>query len=136
MKPIFVDTAAWLALVNKSDLFHQKARSVRDALIEQHFTFVVTEYVLVETANALSRPPLRAAAIKLLLTIQKSKDIDTVAISREIYTKAFELYSARPDKDWSFTDCTSFVVMKAQGIKEAFTTDHHFQQAGFSILLK
>jgi len=45
------------------------------------------------------------------------------------------LYQQRPDKEWGLTDCISFVVMQEQGISEAFTSDHHFTQAGFTILL-
>lgn len=59
MKPIFVDTSAWLALINKSDYLHHKARKVRDDLIAQGSRLLVTDYVLVETANALSRVPFR-----------------------------------------------------------------------------
>jgi predicted nucleic acid-binding protein len=42
----------------------------------------------------------------------------------------------RPDKWWSLTDCISFIVMQQEGLTEALTTDHHFEQAGFKILLK
>jgi len=41
----------------------------------------------------------------------------------------------RADKDWSVTDCVSFVVMEQHGMKEALTADHHFAQAGFHALL-
>jgi hypothetical protein len=47
-----------------------------------------------------------------------------------------ELYAERPDKGWSLTDCIFFVVMRQQGIIQALTGDHHFEQAGFSALLK
>ena len=49
---------------------------------------------------------------------------------------ATHLFAERPDKDWSLTDCISFVVMQEQGICEALTADHHFEQAGFVALLK
>ena len=55
----FVDTAAWLALVNKSDNAHQKAREVRDDLMKLQMHFVTTDYVLLEVANALCRIPFR-----------------------------------------------------------------------------
>ena len=45
------------------------------------------------------------------------------------------IYEQRPDKTWSLTDCISFVVMNQEGIHQAMTADHHFEQAGFSILL-
>jgi uncharacterized protein len=49
--------------------------------------------------------------------------------------RALQLYDERPDKEWSLTDCLSFVVMKEAHIREALTTDHHFEQAGFTVLL-
>lgn len=51
-------------------------------------------------------------------------------------SQGIELYSQRPDKNWSLTDCISFQVMKSFGITEALTGDHHFEQAGFVALLK
>ena len=41
----------------------------------------------------------------------------------------------RLDKEWSLTDCVSLAVMEKEQIKEAFTSDHHFEQAGFVKLL-
>ena len=49
--------------------------------------------------------------------------------------KALTLFEQRPDKEWSLCDCTSFVVMQELGITEALSTDHHFDQAGFTALL-
>jgi predicted nucleic acid-binding protein len=133
---VFVDTSAWLALVNKSDIFHLKAKEIRDNLVKNKVKFVVTDYIIVEIANCLSRIPLRSAAIQLISFIKASEQIEIVPIGREIYDEAWDLYSRHQDKEWGFTDCTSFVVMNRNGIKQAFTTDHHFEQAGFTILLK
>ena len=135
-RKVFVDTAAWLALVNKSDSAHQKARTVRDALLKVHIQFVVTNYVMVEIANALCKVPQRETAVKLINSIEMTKNIQIVEIDKEIYKEAWQVYSTYLDKDWSLTDCMSFVVMREKGITEAFTTDKHFEQAGFNILLK
>jgi len=136
MKTVFIDTVAWLALVNKSDALHQRARAVCDDLIRSGVSGIVSDYVLVETANALSRPPLRSAAVKLISAIQTAEDIRVIAVTRELYMKAWKLYSDRADKTWGLTDCASFVIMQEYGIKDAFTADRHFEQAGFRILLK
>jgi predicted nucleic acid-binding protein len=135
-RKVFVDTSAWLALVNKSDAAHQKARKVRDTLLKFHSQFLVTNYVMVEIANALSRIPYKETAVKLISSIEMSENIQIIEINKEIYKKAWQVYSTYLDKGWSLTDCTSFEVMRERRITEAFTTDKHFEQAGFDILIK
>jgi len=136
MKTIFVDTSAWLALINKSDHLHNHAKKVRDDLIAQGSRFLVTDYILVETANALSRIPFRKAVIALISFIQSSEDIQVIQIDKGLFDESWRLYFDRLDKEWSLTDCASFVVMTGMGLMEAFTSDHHFEQAGFNILMK
>jgi hypothetical protein len=59
-----------------------------------------------------------------------------VPASKQLFRAGFDLFSRRPDKDWSLVDCISFVVMKQRRLKEALTTDQHFIQAGFRALLR
>jgi len=59
-----------------------------------------------------------------------------VIITPELLEKSYQLYCFRADKEWGLTDCTSFVVMETVRMNRAFTADRHFEQAGFSILLK
>ena len=59
-----------------------------------------------------------------------------VAVDQVLESSAWRLWNARSDKDWTFIDCASFVVMQQQGLTDALTTDHHFEQAGFVRLLK
>lgn len=135
-RTVFVDTVAWLALTNKSDDLHAEAQKVRDKLVKHQVQFVVTDYVLVEIANALSKIPFRSAVVQLITFIQQSENIRIFEVDKGIFNEAWDLYSTRMDKEWSMTDCISFAVMKQIGINEAFTTDHHFEQAGFTILIK
>ena len=53
-----------------------------------------------------------------------------------VHELGIERYVARSDKEWSLTDCISFVVMEREGIREALTGDRHFEQAGFVALMK
>ena len=62
--------------------------------------------------------------------------VKIVAPDQALLDRGLALYRARPDKDWSLTDCISFVVMEREKIAEALTADHHFEQAGFLALLK
>ena len=132
---VFVDTSALLALINKSDTFHVKAKNIRDILLRDNIQFIVTDYVIVEVANSLSKIPWRPSAIQLINSIQLSENIRVVEINKEIYNEAWGLYSNRTDKEWGLTDCASFVVMKRYAITVAFTNDHHFEQMGHNILL-
>jgi predicted nucleic acid-binding protein len=57
-------------------------------------------------------------------------------VAQKQFDRGMDLYERRPDKDWSLTDCISFIVMKEKKLTEALTTDHHFEQAGFAVLLR
>jgi len=133
---VFVDTFAWLALVNRSDESHEAACMSRDQLEQQKTRLITTDYVIVEVANSMARLPLRMVARKLIDFIRSSGTIEVVTITPELFEKAYQLFTSRSDKEWGLTDCTSFVVMNKMRLIRAFTADRHFEQAGFSILLK
>ena len=59
-----------------------------------------------------------------------------VPTTDQLWQEGFDLYQRRLDKEWSLTDCISFVVMQREGITDALTGDKHFEQAGFTALLK
>ena len=80
----------------------------------------------------MSRPLL----VRYIETIKKASYIEIVHIDKELDAAAWTLLKGRLDKEWTLVDCASFVVMQRRGITEAFTTDHHFEQAGFARLLK
>ncbi len=130
-----MDTAAWLALINKDDRFHKRAKAIRDKLLSSKTDFITTDQVLVEVANSLSKPRFRASAVRLIEAIYRSANIQIVGIDAYLWERAWALYKKSRDKDWSLTDCMSFVVMRDERIREAFTTDRHFEQAGFVRLL-
>ena len=56
-------------------------------------------------------------------------------VTPELYAEGWQLYSNRLDKDWGMIDCISFVIMQERNLTEALTSDHHFEQAGFKVLL-
>ena len=97
---IFVDTVAWLALVNKSEDLHEVARKVRDLLIQQKAKLITTDFVVVEIANSLARLPLRGVARKLIDFIRTSDTVELVTITPELSEKAYQLYCSRDDKEW------------------------------------
>jgi len=132
LEDVFADTAFWIGLVAKQDQHHEQAQkwSLR---IRGRITTTVP--VLLETANALSRPAWRAACVALIDHLKQRQDVDVVELSSDLWQRGWELYRERPDKDWSLTDCLSFVVMQDAGLVSALTTDDDFQQAGFRALM-
>ena len=129
---IFIDTSYILALVNTSDEYHERASVVASTIAGR---FVITEAVLTEIGNTLSRLRWRSAAVSTIEDLQNDPDIEVVSVSSELFDRATRLYSSRMDKEWGLTDCISFVVMQDMGITDALTTDYHFRQAGFRALL-
>lgn len=133
---VFVDTVAWLALANKTDHLHAKATELNQDLLSRKARYLTTDSVLTEVANSLARPPHRKAIIRFLDSILSSRYVTVLNITHERFLGAWQLYKSRPDKEWGLTDCTSFIIMEEQHIREAFTSDHHFRQAGYLCLLK
>jgi hypothetical protein len=133
MKRVFADTSCFVCLGSSDDEFHQCAvewfRQCRD-------TVVTTEYVLVESGNWFSKAKRRQSFSALMDQLPNDPQVSIVPASRDLFARGLELYRRRQDKDWSMTDCISFVVMEDQQITAALSTDHHFEQAGFLVLLK
>jgi predicted nucleic acid-binding protein len=99
---------------------------------------ITTNYILTELV-ALLISPLRLAHPRIVAFIEGSKaspHVDVIHVDPTLDTQAWQLFTERPDKEWSLVDCASFVVMQPRGLLEAFTTDHHFEQAGFVCQLK
>jgi predicted nucleic acid-binding protein len=97
---------------------------------------VTTAWLLTEVGDALSAPENRPTFLELLDTLQTSPDARIIGATDELFQRGLELYRRRMDKEWSLTDCISFVVMADEHLAEALTGDRHFEQAGFAPLLK
>ncbi len=132
---VFVDTIAWIALMNRRDNLHILTTSCMEQLRQQNTSLITTEFVLLEVADALCDPKFRALTVDYINRLRRLQSLEIVPVSQSLWAAAWSLYSDRPDKAWSLTDCTSFVVMTQQQIAQAFTADHHFEQAGFTKLL-
>jgi len=132
---VFVDTSGLVALLNQDDSLHSLARIRWQELGQTARKVVLTDWILAETGNGLARTGARAAFVETARRFLNSADGRLVDVTLEIMEKALGLYLQRPDKSWGLVDCASFVLMSKEGIFEAFTTDRHFEQAGFTCLL-
>jgi predicted nucleic acid-binding protein len=88
-----------------------------------------------ETANGLSQRRFRAIADGLIRHVRTASEFHVIGASATLMSSGPDLFRDRNDKDWSLTDCISFVVMRELGVTDALTSDHHFEQAGFRALL-
>ncbi|MEC4817830.1 MAG: PIN domain-containing protein [Scytonema sp. PMC 1069.18] len=132
---VFVDTAAWIALANADDELHPRANQIMSDLLTQKTRLVTTEFVLLEVADALAAPHLRVTTIQFIHRLRQAPILRIVTLSEDLLADGWTLYSQRLDKDWGLTDCISFIVMLSEQITQAFTSDRHFEQAGFVKLL-
>lgn len=135
---MFADTAGWAHLLDSSQIHHEKAVSIYRAVQQSQKQLVTTNYVLTELV-ALFQSPLRlprARIVQLIGGIKSSRFVRVVHVDESLDAEAWHLLSERLDKNWSLVDCSSFKVMQREGLLEASTTDHHFQQAGFIKMLE
>ncbi len=129
---VFADTAYFIALLNGKDTAHALALSYARQSFRE---IVVTDFVLLELADAFSRPPDRGDFLTMDGHVRRTPAYTVVPVSSDLLQRGRDLFAARPDKAWSLTDCTSFVAMQEHGLTDALTTDHHFTQAGYRALL-
>jgi uncharacterized protein len=131
--PCFVDTFFFIALLNGRDrTYHEKARLANRA----NRPMVTSAWVLTELADHLCDQQNRVLYGQVLSAVHSDARFTVVEVDPVVLAEATQLYLDRTDKDWSLTDCTSFVLMGRQKLTEALTADHHFEQAGFVALLK
>src|SRR5439155_22681425 len=130
MSAVFADAFYFLGRLNPGDESHEQAVRVGT---QEARPIVTTAWVLTEVADAMSSPANRPAFLRLLETLQSSPDVKIIAATAELFDLGVQLYDERPDKERSVTDCISFVVMADEGVAEALTGDHHFEQAGGAV---
>lgn len=133
MTPVFADTYYWLALINPRDQAHAEALALSQSLTRP---VVTTAWVLAEVGDAMARPPNRRAFVQLFQDLTQDTETTLVPAEQKQFDQATAFFAARLDKAWSLTDCISFQVMQDRGLTEALTSDHHFVQAGFTVLMK
>jgi len=132
-KAFFLDSSYVIALAQAADEHHRRAVELVVPVGRGKVGLVTTRAVLFEVGSALAKKA-RQDAIRLIDSLQTSARVEIVPVTEEIVARGWNLFRERMDKEWSWTDCISFVVMKKRGSTEALTSDQHFEQAGFTDL--
>lgn len=132
----FLDSAYAIALSAPGDQFHAEAVELAEQMERDATRIVTTRAVMLEIGNALGKQRYRMDAVALLESLEEDPNVEIVPLSEALFARAFQLYRSRPDKEWGLIDCVSFTIMQEEGIAAALTTDDHFLQAGFRVLLR
>ena len=133
MSRVFADTFYFLALLDSRERFHRHAFQISR---NPEIHLVTTEWVLAEFGNAYSAPQDRDDFVELYRVLTRHPRVRIIPADTRLFQAGVDLFSRRSDKEWSLIDCISFVVMESEGLTEALTGDHHFEQAGFVPLFK
>lgn len=123
--PIFVDTSAWYALLDKTDSDHVSAVEFNKSL---NHSIVTTNYVADEIITLTKARLGYMNAVEIGKKLWNETIATLIRITPSDEKKAMEIFVNYHDKGFSFTDCTSFAVMERFGIIEAFAFDEHFDQ--------
>ena len=136
MRTVFADTSYWIGTAKPRDQWAEAAREAKTRLGDVFL--VTTDEVLVEFLSFLAKrgPKLREIAAKVVRAVLSNPNIKVVQQSRGSFLKGLELYEQRADKHYSLVDCISMNAMRAEDIHEVLTSDDHFTQEGFQVLIR
>lgn len=134
-RALLLDTSFILALENRDDPHHERAKALDREVMGQGGVLVLHWGIVLEIADGYARVSRRSKGVQLLRRFETEQGYRVVLLTAPLLQDALALYRARPDKDWGLTDCVSFTLMSQEGLTEALTADVHFRQAGFNALL-
>ena len=130
-----LDTSFVLALENRDDPYHERAKSLAIDFDHERAVFLLHWGILLEIGDGYARVDRREKGFRLLNKIRNEDGFRIVPLTEVLLQNAITLYGERSDKNWGLTDCISFVLMRQEGVAEALTADIHYRQAGFRALL-
>ena len=134
---IFVDTSAFLAIINKKDNNHVAAIQFLEEIKNGKIRIkkiITSDYIIDETLTRIRYSVGHKEAVEWGNDILASKVIEKIGIDKELFGSAWELFRTYEDMKLSFTDRTSFALMKKKGIEKAFSFDEDFKRPGFVLL--
>ncbi|MBX7157895.1 MAG: PIN domain-containing protein [Verrucomicrobiae bacterium] len=132
---IFVDTSGWMAILNDDDLAHESAQDWLTQMSPLNFSMITTDYIIDETVTLFRSRRYSYLIAPFFKKIFSGNPVQIEWINENRFFQARDFLFKHEDKDYSFTDCTSFVVMRELRLTQALASDRHFKQAGFKPLL-
>ncbi|MDY0170879.1 MAG: PIN domain-containing protein [Thermoguttaceae bacterium] len=132
MNAVFLDTVGLLALWDRADQWHAAAETAYARIRAERLPFVTTTFVLLECGNAAASRSYRPKVARLRQTLEQRNEL--LVPTDEDWRQAWEGYEREQAGQAGIVDHVSFVVMRRLGVTQAFTNDHHFHAAGFTVL--
>jgi uncharacterized protein len=133
-REVFVDAGAWIGIGDIGDQYHRAATDVYQDLLRQARTLVTTNPVIAEAYIAIRRAAGHRTAIRFLDTLEASSRVMKIYSNAALEGQGEEILRRYADQEFSFVDAVSFAAMRQRRIQEAFAFDHHFLNAGFTLL--
>ena len=128
MERVFVDTGGWYALLNQNESSHQE---IKNFFRSNDLPLATSNFVVVELLNLLVARRQKKTAITFGKTLREKKDLSIFVVEPGDEDEAWKIFEKYGDQDFSFTDCTSFVLMRRLRIKKAVALDEDFSRMGF-----
>jgi uncharacterized protein len=132
---VFLDTSGWLALLNSGDPLHQSADRIWRQVVGSSTRVVFTDWIIAETGNGSARSKSRHRFVDAVKAILGDSRVELIVVDSELLFRSLQFFVQHSDKFYGLVDCVSFIIMRDRGIFDAFTSDVHFEQAGFARLL-
>src|SRR5216684_9216127 len=121
MRNVFADSFYFFALANPNDPAHARAHAFTKSYLGR---LITTGWVLTEVGDGWAKPIHHRAFLSALFAeLRANPDVRIVPCTDQLLQEGIDFFDQRPDKEWSLTDCISFVVMHKEGITEALTGD-------------
>jgi uncharacterized protein len=128
MNRVFADSFYFFAVSKTRDPAHARAAAFTRSFSGR---FVVTGWIVTELGDGMCQPSRHPVFTRLAQQLRTDPAVHFIPCDDALMAEGIDLFEQRPDKEWSLTDCISFIVMKREGLTDALAGDHHFEQAGF-----
>ena len=134
MEKIFVDTSAWVALFVRNDKNHHRAASIFDKIKKNNLILYTSDYVIDETITMILTRSNHERALITGEALLESSFVKIIYVVPDYLQTTWELFKKYKDKKFSFTDVSCFAIMRGLKLRQAFSFDHEFVQAGIELI--
>ena len=134
IRRVFADTSFLVSYYNEHDRNHKDARAITKSLEGENILWVISDYIFDEFLTVLLVRRNKQFAIEIGQAILDDPNISVVIIEKEVFNKAWKLFRRNKNQVWSFTDSTSYILIKKLKITEAVSFDQHFREFGVKLL--